>query len=414
MELVDRVDIQKYAKRNTSPHMPIEAKYVQAFIDALMNSTSVQELYSILQSEMQNGDAYVIYSSYSVNARNLNREPYRSIIAYAMLKKDFRLFELISASMFTGSVQEYHGSDLYNQLVKTTDEQPTRYTDEGTYTDMNEGLIQIGFKNYYCEDPLEDGTGSEYQTIEELQKALTDFDYIITLTKPARVQVLLFFVPWCYLSGDANTIKTCGIYRPGIENPDLFSCPFGDELSMNIIDNMSNQELAESYSQISMYDYDRQMELTISSEKTVRVLPKEVIFDYEFRCQKSSSSHDIYTEVIPVGIENPVERGWYEATGTGAYIMTTDTTVHLDKTYYTRSTVTDNVTWGTIKIVSNVGNLTFAESKRYREEEEYYEKYIPIMLRINDNDPDGPCLALEIEHGIPTIGAMFYERERRQ
>jgi hypothetical protein len=94
--------------------------------------------------------------------------------------------------------------------------------------------------------------------------------------------------------------------------------------------------------------------------------------------------------------------------------MTTDTTVHLDKTYYTRSTVTDNVTWGAIKIVSNVGNLTFAESKRYREEEEYYEKYIPIMLRINDNDPDGPCLALEIEHGVPTIGAMFYERERRQ
>lgn len=414
MELIDRVDIQKYAKRNTSPNMPIEAKYVQAFIDALMNSTSVQEVYDILQSEMQNGDAYVIYSSYSVNARNINKEPYRSIVAYAMLKKDFRLFELISASMFTGSVQEYHGSDLYNQLVKTTDEQPTRYTDEGTYTDMTEGLIQIGFKNYYCEDPLEDGTGSEWQTIEELNKALTDFDYIITLTKPARVQVLLFYVPWCYLSGDKDTILTCGIYRPGIENPDLFSCPFGDELSMNIIANMSNQELIESYNQVSMYDYERQMDLAITSDKTVKITSDAIFFDYDLRCQKSTSSHYQYTEVFPVGYENPSELEWYENNGTGSYILSTDTTVDSSKTYYTRSVVTDDVIWGTIKIISNVGNRTYAETRTYKEGEEYFEKYKPIMLRLKDNDPTAPCLALEVEHGTPTVGAMFYTRDRRQ
>ena len=410
MELVNKVDIQKYAKRNTSPNMPIEAKYVQAFIDALMNSTSVQELYETLQSEMQNGDAYVIYSSYDVNARNLNKEPYRSIIAYAMLKKDLRLFQLISASMFTGSVQEYHGSDLYNEFIKTTDETPLHYTDEGTYTDMNEGLIQIGFKNYYCDDPLPDGTGSEYQTVAELEEALTDFDYIITLTKPARVEVLLFFVPFCFLSGDENTILSVGIYRPEEDNPDLFSCPFGDELSMNIIANMSNQELIESYNQVSMYDYDRQLDLDITSDKTVRVEDDCIIFDYDLRTQCSEPYQDVYTLLTPEGDENPRRLGWYELDD-DKYVLTRDSTVIEGKDYYEKSQ--KNVIWGTIKILSAVGSKTYAESKTYKDGEEYFEKYVPIMLRLNDNDPDGPCIALEIENGTPTIGAMFYERERR-
>ena len=34
------------------------------------------------------------------------------------------------------------------------------------------------------------------------------------------------------------------------------------------------------------------------------------------------------------------------------------------------------------------------------------------MLRIND-DPNSPCIAFEIENGTPTIGALFYTRERR-
>ena len=411
MELVDRVDIQKYAKRNTSPNMPIEAKYVQAFIDALMNSSSVQELYETLQSEMQNGDLYVIYSSYNINARNLNKEPYRSIIAYAMLKKDLRLFELISSSMFTGSVKEYHGSDLYDEFTKDTDETPLRYTDQGTYTDMNEGLIQIGFKNYYCNDPLPDGTGSEYQTVEELQKALTDFDYIITLTKPARVEVLLFFVPFCFLSGDENTILSCGIYRPEDDNPDLFSCPFGDPLSMNIIDNMSDRELSESYNQVSMYDYDRQLDLDIVFDKTVTIKDNEIIFDYDLRTQCSEPYEDFFTLLVPVGDENPRKLGWYEFNTEDGYVLTRDSTVVEGKDYYEKSQ--KNVIWGTIKILSAVGSRTYAESKTYKEGEEYFEKYIPIMLRLNDDDPDGPCIALDIENGIPTIGAMFYTREKR-
>lgn len=366
MELVDKVDIQKYAKRNTSPNMPIEAKYVQFFLDALLNSTSVQELYEILSAEMQNGDSYIIYNSYSVDAQNVNREPYRSIIAYAMLKKDFRLFELISASMFTGTVQEYHGNDLYENFTNNTDESPIRYTDEGTYTDMNEGLIQIGFKNYYCDEVLPDGTGSEYQTIDELRRALTDFDYIITLTKPARVEVLLFFVPFCFLSGDEHTLESLGIKLS--EDPALFSAPFGDELSMNIINNMSDRELIESYSQVTMYDYERSLERDIVSEKTVKIEPGFITFDYNLRCQASASSSEA-----------------------GA---------------------TKDIIWGTIKIVSDVGSKTYAESKSYKQDEEYFEKYIPIMLRINDN-PNSPCLPFEIVNGSATIGALLYEREGR-
>ena len=363
MELVDRVDIQNYAKRNTSPKMPIESKYVYAFLDSLLNSTSVQKVYTALSDEMQHGDSFVIYSSYSLNARNVNKEPYRSIIAYAMLKKDFRLFELISASMFTGSVVEYHGNDLYTEMSFTTDEFPTKSTDEGLFTDMTPGLIQIGFKNYYCEDPLDDGTGSEYQTIEELEKAVEDFDYIITLTKPARVEALLFYVPWCYLSGDESTILTCGIDREDKN----FTCPFGDPTSMSILDNMSDSEIAASYTEVSMYDYVHMLSRPIETTRGMRIEPDAIYLDYEFRCQASSSSAEEDNK---------------------------------------------DIIWGTIKIISNVGNMTYAQKKVYQEGEEYYEKYEPIMLRINDNDPDGPCLALEIENGTPTIGAMFYTRTR--
>lgn len=410
MELVDKVDIQKYAKRNTSPNMPIEAKYVQAFIDALMNSTNIQDVYDFLRAEMQNGDSYVIFSSYGINARNINKEPYRSIIAYAMLKKDIRLFELISASMFTGSIQEYHGSDLYSEFTRNTDESPIKYTDEGTYTDMTEGLIQIGFKNYYCNNPLPDGTGSEYQTIAELQKALIDFDYIITLTKPARVEVLLFYIPWCYLSGDDKTIISCGIERPEIEDESRFSCPFGDELSMNILANMSDRELIESYSQVSMYDYVHDIDRDISVEKKSKIEDDCIVCDYTFKCQSSSKEDDFYVKVTPVGDENPSELKWYEYNSLEEkYILTPDTTVIEGKIYYQK---TKDSIWGSIKLLSNAGNKTYAESKSYKDGEEYYEKYIPIMLRIND-DPNSPCIAFEIENGTPTIGALFYTRERR-
>ena len=363
MELINRTDIQKYAKKNTSPKMPIEEKYVYAFIDSLLNSTSVQDVYRILSDELQNNDSYIIYNSYATNARNINKEPYRSIIAYAMLKKDFRLFELISASMFTGSLIEYHGNDLYENFASATDETPTPHTDSGIYTDMSEGLIQIGFKNYYCSDPLPDGTGSEYQTLAELENAILDFDVLITLTKPARVEVLLFYVPWMFMSGDSEVCNTCGIDRED-EN---FSTPFGDPLSMNVLASMSLNELKNMYSEVSMYDYEHGLNLNIESIKTITTTENFVYFDYDFKCQASSSSSD--------------------------------------------PDATKDIIWGTIRMISDTGSLVYARKFVYKEDEQYYERYNPIMLKINDDDPSGPCLALEIEDNICTVGAMFYVRD---
>lgn len=357
MELVNKNEIQQYAKRNTSPKMDIERKYVYAFLDALLNSKSVQDLYSILSDEMQNGDAFIIFNSFWYTARNVNKEPYRSIIAYSMLKKDIRLFELISASMFTGSVVEYHGNDLYTDVTKTTDESPLKYTDEGLYTDMSEGLIQIGFKNYFCDDPAEDGTGSEYQTLKELNTAILDFDYIITLTKPARVEVLLFYVPYCYLSGDATTILHAGIDT----EDDAFECPFGDKPSMDILDTMSAEELLNCYQEVLMYDYKTQTQKNIEATRTVKKTSDAITISFDLRTQQANAA--------------------------------------------------DNI-WFTIKILSNTGSKIYVKEKQYDENETHYEKYQPIMLKINDNDPDGPCLALQIEHGVPTIGAMFFRREK--
>ena len=83
--LVNKNDIQTYAKRNTSPKMGIEQLYLQAFIDSMLNSSALKEKFQVLSDEMQNGDSFVIFGSYDVTARNLNKEPYRSILAYSML-----------------------------------------------------------------------------------------------------------------------------------------------------------------------------------------------------------------------------------------------------------------------------------------------------------------------------------------
>lgn len=355
MEVVSKVDISNYAHRNTSPKMPIEEQYVKAFLDALMNSTSIQDLYQILQDEMQNGDSFIIFNSFYSSARNLNKEPYRSIIAYSMLKKDIRLFELISASMFTGTVTEYHGTDLYLDVAKTTDESPEKYTDNGLYTDMSEGIIQIGFRNFYVDKVAEDGGGSEYQTIEELQDTLADFDYIITLTKPARVEIVLLFNPYCYLSGDETNVYSCNIDR----NDPEFKSPFGNPTSINILKNLADVELMEMYSQVMLSD-DRTVEYT----RTVTFGEGFCLMSYDFR------------------ISSYIEQG-------------------------------QEIVWPHILINSSISSKTFIESAYYRSTEVYYEKYIPIMLRINDNDPDGPCLALKIENDVPTIGAMFYTRDKK-
>lgn len=49
-----------------------------------------------------------------------------------------------------------------------------------------------------------------------------------------------------------------------------------------------------------------------------------------------TSTEDVYTEVTPVGTENPKELGWYEK-ASGVYTLTEDTTVDNSATYYVKS-----------------------------------------------------------------------------
>lgn len=48
---------------------------------------------------------------------------------------------------------------------------------------------------------------------------------------------------------------------------------------------------------------------------------------------------DVYTAVTPVGSENPTTEGWYEKSG-NTYVLSADTTVDAQKTYYSKTTVT--------------------------------------------------------------------------
>ena len=359
MSLVNDEDIHKYAQRNTSPKMPIEAKYVEAYLSSLLNSTSVQEVYNILAEQMQNCNGFMLPASLYPTVNLLNNK-YDHIIAYSMVKKDFRLFELISMYLFTGSVKEYHGSDLAENFAKYTDEVPTKYTDSGLTTDMIEGLIIIAFKNYYCNDPLPDGTGSEYQTIDELEKSIVDFDTLITVVKPARIEVMLLLTPYCFLSGDSENILSCGIDTSN----KYFSCPFGDETSMAIIDTYDNYKLLHSYTDVKMFSNggDNKTYYPIDYERTTKVEEDSVTIEFEFK-------------YISDNVESP---------------------------------------WRNIFIKSNEDTMYFAQSRFFDPEKDYYERYNPIMLRINDNDPNGPCIALRIEHDVPTIGAVFYTREKKE
>lgn len=364
-EVFSKVDIQNYSKKNTSPRMPIEEQYVNATLDSLLNSKSVSEKYKILKDETQAGNAFWFFNSFWNKAAIVNREPYRSIIAYSMLKKDIILFELISASLFTGRIEEYHGSDLYNKVVKDTDESPLAYTDSNTYTDMQDGIIQIAFHNWFCDDPTEEGIGSEYQTLEELELAIKDFDAIITMTKPARCIIYLFYQRYCFLGGDKLNLISCGVDT----SKEYFLSPFGPvsptepNTSIDIIMAMTDNELASAYRICEMTNNNGQP-MILSFDRTIIPSPGYLTFRYIFRT-KLSEDHE-----------------------------------------------NDSQVWGKIKIQSNNSSTIYIIEKAFDEDVQHIQKYIPICLRLS-NDPDAPILAGQIENGTPTMGAMFYTREKK-
>ena len=351
-------EIQLYAKKNTSPKFPIEEKYVNAFLQSLLNSSFVKEKYKILRDEMWNGNSYIFYNSFWRDANIVNKEPNRSIVAYAMLKKDFRLFELMSASLFTGTVEEYHGSDLYKDLVKATDERPVKYTDTGAYTDMQEGFIQIGFKNIFCDDPLPDGTGSEFQTLDELAEATKDFEVMATMCKPARVIFLLFYQRYCFISGNKETVNTCGINM----NEEFYS-PFGggsENTGVDVLNAMSEDELLKCYLECFMEVNGGQRILETEREVIKTKDPDVITFRYTFKTQE-----------------------------------------------------VNEITWGKITILPSVATLTYVRERKWKEGENHSQKMVPVALYIRDtSDPDMPADAVLAFSVSEDIAGMFYEREK--
>ena len=224
--LVDRALIQNYAKRNTSPKMKIEQQYVQAYTDSLLNSKDVMALYRKLDDITCNGDQFNYFLSYWKESGRVNEYLMRAVTAWAMLKKDERLFWLLSWCLHTGYVRFYENTMLETDVAKTTDEVPLRTTDEGLYTDMD-GLLGIkgtfpGFHCVFCDDPLPDGTGEEWQTLDVLWAMLQKGKRLITMTKPIRITLFLFYQRWCYIGGNDTQEDTCGIDRT---KP--FCSPFG-------------------------------------------------------------------------------------------------------------------------------------------------------------------------------------------
>jgi hypothetical protein len=223
--LVSRVDIQEYAKRNTSPKMKIEQQYLQAYTDALLNSRDVMEKYRMLDEITCNGEVFNYFLSYWKNSGKVNGQVMRSVVAWSKLKKDERLFWLLLWALYTGYIRFYDNPFLEGDLAETTDEFPLRYTDEGLYTDMK-GILGIrgifpGFHCIFCEDPL-DYAGEEWQTLDVLWDQLQKGKILFTMSKPGRITPFMFYQRWCYIGGDDTHEDTCGINRL---KP--FQSPFG-------------------------------------------------------------------------------------------------------------------------------------------------------------------------------------------
>lgn len=356
MENVSKTDIQEFAKRSTSPKMPIERKYVEAYTDALLNSTELQKVYENIRNKVQAKDQFLLFNSYWPGAANVNSEPYRSILAYAMLKKDFFLFQLIEYNLFTGTAEKYYGDDLFSEIVKRTDELPLHYTDENTFTDMDAGNIVVGFKNIYTTEVLEDGTGSEYQTQEEYEKALIDFATIITMTKPARTNIIVFNIPYCFLGGDETTVNTININK----SDQFFTSPFGNEVAISILKNMTTSLLFNTYKNVRCLNPVTKVSHEISYNRIFKENEDNVTMTYEIRIQASS----------------------------------------------------DDV-WEYISIESGeTSEGIFVNAVEYNPSKDYYEGYKPILLRLNDDDEGGPVLAFEVNENEPepTVAALLYTR----
>lgn len=122
--MIEKKYIDTYGMRNTSPKMPIEKKYVVAFLDSLLNSTSVEIMYDQLKRYVWNEEYFIGLLSYHKDCNLFNdvSKPYRELIAYSMLRKNVELFQFVSQAFFTGKFAYYQESGKSDKIVNYTDD----------------------------------------------------------------------------------------------------------------------------------------------------------------------------------------------------------------------------------------------------------------------------------------------------
>lgn len=298
--MIDSTLINRYAKRNTSPKMPIEEKYVNAFMSALLNSTSVDLMYNRLKESVWNEEKFIGLLSYWDDCglfTDMN-SPYRSLIAFSMLKKNDELFEAVSQAFFTGTFHKYRGSGKSDEVIEFTDTNSTiskdvYHTDEfGLTTDMSPGLYRLSFKNYYYNDDDSCKSGKvpsfvNVQPRKDFEKSLEDFYKFITIVKPARVGLQTYNVPVCgfYLNEKKDTTTGTGWVK-GWQGMVTTRADF-------VLTNISNPNKIENYYQYGEF-YCNGISLQLEPSETS--LPNPYT-KYTYDTHGKVSYYDIYYEL---------------------------------------------------------------------------------------------------------------------
>lgn len=212
---VDSNDIIEYSKRNTSDKMPIESKFVNAFVRGIF-SDDFNEVVSKLKSKFsydpENVNEFILITSlYPQLSGVSNLDKYVPLIAYSMKRKDRFVMEKLCELFFgtTDGFEQYSSYEKYKSS-HTTDENPVKNTDDNYVTDYENGQIYFSYPSiyYYNNYYLTACTQSDKCTLDDIISFLksnsifletdakklismnNDFYTLVTVIKPARVGII--------------------------------------------------------------------------------------------------------------------------------------------------------------------------------------------------------------------------------
>lgn len=369
-DIVSKTLIKEYAKRNTSDKMPIESKYVEAFLDSILNSTAYKEKIEYLKNSVANGDSFFLMNSIDKNCKLINYEPLRSIVGYSMNRKDMILFEMINGLLFTGEVRKCYGENLDGSTVTKTDE-PNGYTDQGGHTDSNPSLIVIDYLARYCPSPVIDdfwgNIGTDVQSKIELENQLEVFNALIPIVKPSRIDVIVRYNHTCYAVGKLRDNVADCLEIGCNTNSDN---PFKNTKVLKKLSKMTVSDLSEFYkaNEVDVYTLESGEKPVDRNEciRTIKVDSNYVTFLYNIRvyikeyCERTEENSN-YKHIV-----NPINK----------------IVIRSDKVY-----------------------ILYVESEQYKPNTEYYQKFEPVMLKMGDGSDD--VLSF---NGNDDMASVFYER----